>query len=161
LKLVDVGKLTKIFGELQQFTGDFYHLFPEEYNKVNEIKKELKLNYFELLYLNKQVELMASTTKSNLDQPIRKLNLRKKYLDDGRLRPETDQKIWNREVMYMKNSLTDQRTKLDGIVQHLRELQAKCAKVHETLKELIKVIKMKYKKMELDRQYEFAKKYSS
>jgi hypothetical protein len=116
LKLVDVGKLTKIFGELQQFTGDFYHLFPEEYNKVNEIKKELKLNYFELLYLNKQVELMASTTKSNLDQPIRKLNLRKKYLDDGRLRPETDQKIWNREVMYMKNSLTDQRTKLDGIV---------------------------------------------
>jgi len=60
----------------------------------------LKLHHFTLSNTIKDVELLASSTKSNLRRSVRKLDLRKRYVDDAgkELKPTTDLKIWKYEI---------------------------------------------------------------
>ena len=75
-------------------------MFPKEYIVVTKLRQDLKIHHFDLVAAVKDVELLASTTKDNLANSVKRLNLRKKYLDDGRLKPNTDAKIWKYQVKY-------------------------------------------------------------
>jgi hypothetical protein len=50
----------------------------------------------------KDVELLSTTTKDGLRKAFKKLNLRKKFKFEDKLRPSTDIKIWKYVV---KNQL--------------------------------------------------------
>jgi len=60
----------------------------------------LKIHHFDLAGTIKDVELLADTTDNSLGKSVRRLNLRKKYLDGDKLKPSTDAKIWKYEVKY-------------------------------------------------------------
>lgn len=62
------------------------------------MRQDLKIHHFTLSNTIKDVELLAASTKQNLRRSIRKLNLRAKYLDNGKITPTFDAKIWKYEV---------------------------------------------------------------
>ena len=82
----------------------------------------MKIFHFKLSNLVKDVELLAESTKSKLKRSVRKLNLRKKYLDEDRLKPTTDVKIWKYEVKSQIADLTTSLEKCDALVIVLEEL---------------------------------------
>lgn len=69
-------------------------MFPKSYENISKLRQDLKIHYFDLQNTIKDVELIAQTTKDGLRKSVRKLDLRKRYSDDGRLSANTDEKIW-------------------------------------------------------------------
>jgi len=80
-------------------------MFKEEYGVVTKLRQDLKVHHFDLANAIKDVELLATTTKDNLRRSIKKLALRKRYLEGDRLKPSTDAKIWKYEVKYQSADL--------------------------------------------------------
>jgi hypothetical protein len=97
--------VTKNFADSAQFAAEIYKMYPKEYGTVTKLRQDLKVHHFDLANAIKDVELLAQTTKDNLRRSIKKLHLRKKYLDGDRLKPSTDAKIWKYEVKYQNSDL--------------------------------------------------------
>lgn len=116
-------------------------MFPKEYAIVAKLRQDLKIHHFELSNAIKDVELLADTTKNNLRRSIRKLNLRKKYLTEDRLKPNTDAKIWKYEVKSQIADLTVSYDRCTAIVGVLDKLQKDCARTSDDLKNVLKNIK--------------------
>lgn len=106
----------------------------------------MKIHHFDLSNAIKDVELLADTTKNNLRRSIRKLQLRKKYLDEDRLKPLTDAKIWKYECKSQVADLTVSLEKCDALVTVLDKLQKDCVKTSDKLKNVLLVIKNELKK---------------
>ena len=83
-------------------------MFPADYAKVTKHRQDLKVHHFDLANIIKDVELLAQSTKDNIGRSVRKLNLRKKYDDKGKLTPSFDAKIWKYEVKNQVSDLTNQ-----------------------------------------------------
>ena len=97
--------VTKNFGDSAQFAAEISSMFKEEYRVVTKLRQDLKVHHFDLANAIKDVELLATTTKDNLRRSIKKLALRKRYLEGDRLKPSTDAKIWKYEVKYQSADL--------------------------------------------------------
>jgi len=97
--------VTKSFGDSAQFAAEINKMFPKEYKVVVQLRQDLKIHHFDLANSIKDVELLATTTKDNLRRSIKKLALRKRYLEGDRLKPSTDAKIWKYEVKYQSADL--------------------------------------------------------
>jgi len=69
--------VTKSFGDSAQFAAEISKMFPKEYKIVTKLRQDLKLHHFDLANAIKDTELLATTTKDNLNRSVRKLNLRK------------------------------------------------------------------------------------
>jgi hypothetical protein len=68
----------------------------------------LKIHHFDLANAIKDVELLATTTKDNIRRSVRKLDLRKSYMDGSKgkpLTPSLDVKIWKYEIKCQNNDL--------------------------------------------------------
>jgi len=83
---------------MADFAAGMAKLFPNEYKKVIGLRQDLKIHHFTLTNMIKDVEMLASNTKDNLRRSIRKMDLRKKKLNDGVLTPTFDRKIWKYEA---------------------------------------------------------------
>lgn len=75
------------------------------------LRQDLKVHHFDLMNTIKDVELLAQSTMDNLSRSVKKLNLRKKYLDQDRLKASTDEKIWKYEIKYQISDLTNSMTR--------------------------------------------------
>lgn len=118
-------------------------MFPKEYKEIHSLKQALKLHHFTLSNTIKDVQLLASSTKSNLRRSVRKLNLRKKYLDDDKkeLKPSTDLKIWKYEIKSQIADLTVSLEKCDAIIVVLKDLQTQCVRTSDNLKAVLLKVK--------------------
>jgi len=118
-------------------------MFPKEYKEIHNLKQALKLHHFTLSNTIKDVQLLASSTKSNLRRSVRKLNLRKKYLDDDKkeLKPSTDLKIWKYEIKSQIADLTVSLEKCDAIIVVLKDLQTQCVRTSDNLKAVLLKVK--------------------
>jgi len=109
----------------------------------------LKLHHFDLANAIKDTELLAQTTKDNLNRSVRKLNLRQKYADGEKSRPLTptmDLKIWKLEIKYQSSDLGQSLDTCNKIVGVLEKLQKDCARTADNLDNVLKVIKEELKK---------------
>jgi len=138
--------VTKNFADSAQFAAEIYKMYPKEYGTVTKLRQDLKVHHFDLANAIKDVELLAQTTKDNLRRSIKKLNLRKKYLDGDKLKPSTDAKIWKYEVKYQNSDLLQSLEKCNAIVKVLEKLQKDCARTSDNLENVLKVIKEDLKK---------------
>jgi hypothetical protein len=82
-------------------------MFPESYKRISAHRQDLKILHFELMNQIKDVELLATSTKDNLRRSIRKLDLRKKFIEGEGLSANTDEKIWKYEIKQQVNDLTN------------------------------------------------------
>lgn len=123
-------------------------MFPKEYEVVTKLRQDLKIHHFDLGNAIKDVELLAQTTKDNLNRSIKKLNLRKKYEEKGTLasKPNTEIKIWKYEIKYQSQDLATSLEKCNLIVKVLEDLQKNCARTSDNLENVLKVIKEQLKK---------------
>jgi hypothetical protein len=144
--MVKPEEVTKNFGDSAQFAAEINKMFPKEYGIVTKLRQDLKIHHFDLANSIKDVELLAQTTKDNLRRSIKKLNLRKKYLDGDKLKPSTDAKIWKYEVKYQNSDLQQSLDKCNAIVKVLEKLQKDCARTSDNLENVLKVIKEELKK---------------
>jgi hypothetical protein len=134
-------EVTKNFADSAQFAAEIAKMFPKEYQTVVKLRQDLKIHHFDLSNQIKDVELLATTTKSNLRRSIRKLDLRKRYLGSDKLKPTTDAKIWKFEVKYQNSDLKTSMEKCNAIVAILEKLQKDCAKTSDNLDNTLKLIK--------------------
>lgn len=86
-------------------------MFPKSYTRMVALRQDLKVHHFDLMNTIKDVELLAQSTMDNLSRSVKKLNLRKKYLDQDRLKASTDEKIWKYEIKYQISDLTNSMTR--------------------------------------------------
>jgi hypothetical protein len=93
-------EIKKNFAESAKFNAEISDMFPKEYAEIKDLRQTLKIHHFTLSNTIKDVELLATSTRSNLGRSVRKLELRKKYIDDAgkELKPSTDAKIWKYEI---------------------------------------------------------------
>lgn len=78
-------------------------------------------------------ELLAQSTKDNLHRSFKKLELRKKFKDAGRMKPRVDYKIWEMEVKIQTGDLQNSLEKCKKIVAALDKLQRDCTKTHDNI----------------------------
>ena len=144
--VVKPENVAKNFGDSAQFQAEIHSMFPKEYGVVSKLRQDLKIHHFDLANAIKDVELLATTTRDNLGRSMRKLNLRKRYEEKGRLKPSTDAKIWKYEIRYQEQDLTQSLEKCNGIVKVLEKLQKDCARTSDNLDNVLKIIKEELKK---------------
>lgn len=116
-------------------------MFPDDYAIVAKLRQDLKIHHFDLSNAIKDVELLAKSTKSNLRRSVRKLDLRKKYLEGDKLKPNTDAKIWKYEIKSQVADLTVSLEEVNKIVKVLEKLQVNCVKTADDLDNVLKSIK--------------------
>lgn len=116
----------------------------------------MKIHHFSLSNNIKDVELLADTTKNNLRRSIRKLDLRADYRAEGRLKPNTDAKIWKYEVKSQIADLTVSLERCNEIVAELDKLQKDCARTSDDLKAVLKNIKEQLKQRMEEKQIKVA-----
>lgn len=139
-------EVSKNFADSATFAAEISTMFPTEYGVVTKLRQDLKIHHFDLSNAIKDVELLATTTKDNLRRSIRKLDLRKKYLDGDRLKPNTDAKIWKYECKSQVADLGMSLDKCNAIVVILEKLQKDCAKTSDDLNNVLLKIKEMLKK---------------
>jgi len=139
-------EVSKNFGDSAQFAAEINKMFPKEYKIVTKLRQDLKIHHFDLANQIKDVELLAQTTKDNIRRSVRKLQLRKKYLDNGKMKPTFDVKIWKYEIKCQNNDLATQLEKCNAIVKVLEKLQKDCARTADDLNNVLLSIKEQLKK---------------
>jgi hypothetical protein len=139
-------EIERSFADSQQFNAEIKEMFPEEYVIVTEVVTALKLLHFDLGNQIKDVSLLATTTKDGIARAVRKLNLRKRYLDEDRITPTFDVKIWKYEIKTQNNELGVQIQKGRAIIAILEKLQKDCARTSDNLDNILLVIKEELKK---------------
>lgn len=82
----------------------------------------MKILQFDLGNAVTDVQNLASSTKVNAERSERKLQMRKKYVGTGKLKPATDAKLWS---MVTKTLQSDAEYQLKGVV-----------KVHDNVKKV-------------------------
>lgn len=145
---VKPAEVTKSFGDSAQFAAEISSMFPEDYAVVTRLRQDLKVHHFDLGNAIKDVELLAQTTKDNLRRSVKKLELRKKYEENGKIvaKPNLDVKIWKYEIKYQTQDLEQSLEKCDAIVKVLEALQKNCARTSDDLENVLKKIKENLKK---------------
>lgn len=143
---VNPVEVAKSFGDSASFAAEIYKMFPKEYGIVTQLRQDLVLHHHDLANAIKDVDLLAMTTSDNLGRSIRKLNLRKRYIEGDKLKPLTDAKIWKFEIKYQQNDLKVSLEKCDAIVKVLEKLQKDCAKTSDNLNNVLLRIKEMLKK---------------
>lgn len=70
--------------------------FPESYGIITQLRKDLKIHHFDLSNTIQDVSLLADSTKGGAEKTMRKLNLRNKFIQNGKMaaKPMLDVKIW-------------------------------------------------------------------
>jgi hypothetical protein len=133
--------VSKSFADSANFAAEIAKWYPKEYNEVTKLRQDLKIHHFDLANAIKDTELLAVTTQGNLNRSIRKLNLRKRYVEGDKLKPTTDAKIWKYEVRYQEDDLKQSLEKCNLIVKNLEKLQKDCARTSDNLDKVLKRIK--------------------
>jgi hypothetical protein len=96
-------------------------------------RQDLKVHYFQLSQILKDVELQARSTERALRSPIRRLGLRKTYEDAGKLTPVTELGIWKYEVKSVLASLERSQADVKKLVAELKKLQENGARTQDNL----------------------------
>lgn len=107
--------------------------FPEASKTVLKMRTDTKLLNFDLANTIQDVSLLADSSVTNSSRVVRKLALRKKWIDQGKLSPEYDHKIWKYVVKRQVTSLDDQAVKGQKIVENLKKINEGNVEIQKTL----------------------------
>ena len=88
------SKVSKSFAESAKFAVKLINIFPDEYQLILDLRLELKLHHFDLADTIENTKLLASSTIRNTKRVTKKLKLRTKMKDKGKLTPRNELHIW-------------------------------------------------------------------
>ena len=77
---------------------------------------------------------------------MRKLDLRKRYEDAGKLTANTDEKIWKYEIKYQLSDLTSSQQKCHEVIRILMKLQKDCARTQDDIENELEAMKVELKR---------------
>jgi hypothetical protein len=152
---VEPKKITESFGKSAEFIAEVKEVFPKDYVTLQSLRQNLKDHHFDLGTQIKDVEMMSTTTKDNIDRPVRKLNLRKKYKErnNGKVPPNKDAMIWKYEIRQMEGSIKKQLAKIKIVLKNLDVIQKGCDATAEKIKILLISMKKALTKRIEDKKY--------
>jgi len=136
----------KTFADTAKFQAEIAKMFPKSYAAISKLRQDLKIHHFDLMNTIKDVELIAQSTHDGLHRSIKKLELRKKFDDSGKLTPKTDIKIWKYEVKYLVQNLTNSQAKCLAVIKILKKLQADCARTQDNIDTELEAMKVELKR---------------
>lgn len=135
-KTIDPKKIDASFDNAAKFNAEIAKRFPKSYAIVHELRTALKAHHFDLSNTIQDVALLADSTKFNVNKTIKKLNLRQKFVDAGRMKergPLLDLKVWTYTIRRQVTDLEDSMAKCDTIIKILTQLQKDVGEVKDKL----------------------------
>lgn len=130
------------FQDSKKFLAEVHTMFPHSYLKLVGLRFDLKRHHFDLLDVMKDVTNLARTTKDNLSRSVKKLKLRKKYEDKGKLKASDDVRIWEYEIKYQLSDLEKSLHGCGEIVKQLLKIQNDSARTHDNIENDLEFIKV-------------------
>jgi len=126
--------------------ADLTTYFPWEVATVQHERMKLKIHHIDLANVIKDVELLASSTKSGLNRGKRKLELRARKFPEGKAyNPSWDKKLWRYEIKTQIADLDRSLDKCELIKIVLKHLQEDCIRTADNLEMALNTMKTKLK----------------
>lgn len=101
----------------------------------------MKIHFFNIAGLIKDVELLGQSTIDNLDKIQRRVNVREKWKTQGKLTYKRLGNVWKNEMKYLISSLERSLDRLNNIIGKLKTLEENCLRSKEKIADAVKFIR--------------------